>query len=457
MPLFTSWASIAENLAFEIDQAAYEGRRVPERLRREVAALEKSGDLFEDPRARALFAALRELPPDPDFPYEQPGELEAIRARRPDGPRRLPMALGEAELLDRLAGAWTGRCCGCALGKPVEMFSLIHRGRLRIRDHLQRRDQWPLDFYFSAAPRDDDEHPIGPRDPATREHLDGMPPDDDIHYTLMGLHVLETHGPDFAWHDVADAWNASLPYAAICTAESQAIMNYNLRNVRGGDNPFPQPDWTARHNNPYREWIGAQIRADGWAWCAAGNPELAAELAWRDAHWTHTANGIYGEMFMAAMMAAAFVVEDPAELVRIGLSEIPETCRLAEAVQEALSWTRSCPDFEAFMERLEAGYGALHPVHTVNNAMVCVAALVYGGMDPAKTICTAVMCGLDTDCNGATVGSITGAIAGESRYPDRWKAPLGGTIRPQMIGFQDVRIDDLARRTLAVHRQLAQG
>ena len=48
-----------------------------------------------------------------------------------------------------------------------------------------------------------------------------MEPDDDIHYSLIGLKVLEARGPEFCWHDVADCWNSSLPYNAICTAETR--------------------------------------------------------------------------------------------------------------------------------------------------------------------------------------------------------------------------------------------
>ncbi len=454
MPPFTAWSSIGEHLKWACTQAEYEGKIVPQELKDRAEALDSQADLFEDEEALEIFDALQNLDEDPEFPYEQPNNLDAIRQLRPDGPRQLDLNLTEDELLDHLHGAWTGRSCGCALGQPVEHICVIHQGRLRIKKYLQKRDQWPLDFYFSGKSREDDEHPISSEAPATRENISHMPPDDDIHYTLMGLHVLEEGGADFKWHDVADAWNSTLPFYAICTAESQAITNYNIRNVRNSNENYSSPFWMARHNNPYREWIGAQIRADGWAYCAAGNPELAAEFAWRDAHWTHTANGIYGEMFMAAIIAAAFTVDDPQELVRIGLSEIPSTCRLADAVEQGLEWIRECDDFEAFMENLEEVHGDLHPVHTVNNALICVASLFYGGMDTADSICTAVMCGLDTDCNGATVGSIVGAAAGHEAYSDRFKDPLNDTIKPKMFGFETITMAELAERTLKVHKDV---
>ncbi|MFO7870449.1 MAG: ADP-ribosylglycohydrolase family protein [Kiritimatiellia bacterium] len=458
MPPFTGWSSIAGHLKFECIQAEYEGKIVPESLKKRVEQLDTTTDLFDDPEAKELFNAMEDLDTDPDFGYEQPDALEEIRRLRPEGPRRLEVVLSDDQLLDRFHGAWTGRFCGCALGKPVEGMCLIHRGRLRLKDYLERRGHWPLDNYISGVPRDDDKHSVSPADPATRENISCMPPDDDIHYTLTGLHVLEKNGADFKWYNVADAWNGCLPFSAICTAESQAITNYNIRNVRGKNGAYPSPAWTARHNNPYREWIGAQIRADGWAYCAAGNPELAAEFAWRDAHWTHTANGIYGEMFMAAVIASAFVMDDPEELVRAGLSEIPANCRLAEGIRRALKWVRECPDIESFMEALEGQYGEwMHPVHTVNNAMICVAALFYGKMDTAESICTAVTGGLDTDCNGATAGSIVGAVSGHEAFSGTFKAPLNDTVKPLMLGFQEVKMEELARRTFEVYKRITQS
>ena len=398
-----------------------------------------------------IYDELMALAPDPALAAAEPNGLEEIRALRPAADRSRRWRGSDEELLDRLHGAWTGRCVGCALGKPVEGMGMgrdqQHRlnGRATIRAYLEHRQAWPLADYFSGKDAGDGLS-IGCV-ASQREHIRFMEPDDDIHYSLTGLGVIEEHGPDFTWRDIGRYWLAHIPVMHICTAETQAVTNLQLQSCRGFDGPAT-PEYTRRHRNPYREWIGAQIRADGWAWCCAGNPELAAEFAWRDAHWTHERNGIYGEMMLAAMQAAAFIESDPRALVEIGLSEIPRDCRLARWVRACLGWIGREPDFEACMARLEAELGSMHVVHTINNALVCVLALFYGRMRLDAAVPIAVMCGLDTDCNGASVGSLVGAAAGRRALTSPLATMLNDTIRPAMVGFQEVTMAELARRTL---------
>ncbi len=452
-----AWDTPLNLLREEIIQRRDEGVVIPADLLERIEALDDGQHAYDEGAVGPLYEALMALPEDEALAAREPNDLDAIRALRPDGPRELGWQPTDAEALDRFHGAWTGRAVGCALGKPVEGMGMSREagrvvGRHRIKRYLEARGDWPLRDYFSGRDAGDGASLWCPR--SQREHIAYMEPDDDIHYTLIALAVLEEHGPGFGWQDVARMWLARIPIFAICTAEAQAIENVMTKSTRPGYwSCAVGPAYTRRHRNPYREWIGAQIRSDGWGWACAGKPELAAELAYRDASWTHERNGIYGEMMFAAMQAAAFVETDPERLVSIGLSEIPRDCRLARAVAECLEWTRALGDFEACMDRLEERFAGMSAVHTINNALVCVLSLVYGRRDATDAITTAVMGGHDTDCNGATVGSITGASAGRARLTGPLVDRLADTIRPSVIGFEACSMRHLAERTLAQFRR----
>jgi hypothetical protein len=91
-----------------------------------------------------------------------------------------------------------------------------------------------------------------------------------------------------------------------------------------------------------------------------------------------------------------------------------------------------------------------HWVHAINNTALVAAALYAFDGDFSGGICATVQAGLDTDTNGAAVGSILGALAGPDGIDDRWTAPLHGRFASSLPGFDGITIDELARRTLAV-------
>jgi len=107
--LVAGWDTPLKLLAAELAQREYEGYAVPERIRTAVAQLHDRYDAFNEAKLLPLWQALDQLPRQPDFPYIQPDDLEAIREQRPDGPRRLNLPYGNDELLDRLHGAVDAR------------------------------------------------------------------------------------------------------------------------------------------------------------------------------------------------------------------------------------------------------------------------------------------------------------------------------------------------------------
>jgi len=436
----------------EIRQIENEGRIIPEEILSAFEILDPLSDRYNEDALYPIFKQLRlyeQFDLRENWIYSQPNDLQSIKDSRPLQDFQLSR-LNKKELLNKLHGAWTGRSCGCALGKPVEIVGMSGKGRQKIKDHLISKGDWPLNDYFTGKDRENNKIDLI-CEKSLRENISYMEPDDDIHYTLIGLGVLEKYGPDFTWRNVADTWNESLPFAAICTAETQAILNYNMKtHWRNRDKGQISSNFTSTYNNPYREWIGAQIRADGWAYCCAGDPEMAAEFAWRDAHWTHRANGIYGEMFAAAMIAAAFCESDPLMLIEIGMSQIPETSHLYASLKEGLIWMKECDSWELYMDRLDARYLDMPAVHTVNNALICAMSIYYGKMDPHQSVSIAVMAGLDTDCNGATVGSITGAACGIRDFHSKYADALNDTIKPLVFGFQEITMAELAKRSYTV-------
>jgi ADP-ribosylglycohydrolase len=382
------------------------------------------------PELERMIAALEAAPRDPTWPYEEPEGGAALPAV--DAPAVTP---DRATLRDRIVGAWLGRCAGCTLGKPVEIWP-----RAEIRRYLERTGDYPIADYLPAdgpAPGFPDLHPSWAA--SARGRIHETPRDDDIDYTILGLHVVETYGTEFTTADVAAEWLRRFPFAAVYTAERAAYRNLVLGLA---------PPRTATHVNPYREWIGAQIRVDAYAYVAAGDPARAARMACADASLSHTANGLYGAMWAAALIAAAFTAPAMSDALRTALAVIPPGSRLAEALRGVAALHADGLEWEAARDVLERRHGALSPVHAINNAAVVAAALLWGEGDFTRTIGLAVQGGWDTDCNGATAGSAFGAMHGAAALPERWTAPLGDRIRSALFGFDGMRISGLAERTL---------
>ncbi len=88
----------------------------------------------------------------------------------------------------------------------------------------------------------------------------------------------------------------------------------------------------------------------------------------------------------------------------------------------------------------------------MNNALVVIMSLFYGEMDPDQSMCFSVMAGLDTDCNGATVGALWG-LTGKP-IPRQWTEPWNGLVVVMLAGVGDLKLDDLIDRTVAVANQL---
>jgi ADP-ribosylglycohydrolase len=292
------------------------------------------------------------------------------------------LVIGRDEYRDRVHACWLGKNIGGTLGGPWE----------------GRRHTHALTFYEPVPDR--------------------SAPNDDLDLQLVWLRMLEDVGTDPSVRTFAEYWAryaASYPWNE---------YGFCMRNYARG----LRPPIAGCFENYYVDEMGSPIRSEIWACLHPGDPDAAARMAWKDSAVDHAGGeGMHGEMFWAAVEAAAFLESDPATLIRVGLNMVPLSSHLARSVREALwCWENGLTWGEA-RERVETRFGGIQPCNAVPNAGFTVIGWLYG-TDFGDRLCKAVNCGYDTDCTGATLGSLLGIIGGTAAVPDVWRRPVGEEI-----------------------------
>jgi len=418
----------------EIEQREQTGYDVTEA----IAALERTSPV-DAQHLEAIYAALLLAPRRGSWGYDEPVGLDDILSSLPSCE---DSEVDDSTLDDKVLGGWLGRIAGCNLGKPVEWGP--HWTSDHIRDYLERAGAWPLRDYLPLLDPMPAEFELRENWPqTTRGNVDGSARDDDIDYPILGLHLLEQHGRGITPEIVGEAWLTLFPYRQIFTAERAAYLNL-LHGV-----PAAQ---AAIIRNPYREWIGALIRGDVFGWVNPGRPRDAMRLAYQDAALSHVANGIYGELWSAALLAGAFTAATVAEAFETSLAHVPPGSRLAETLHDVHGMWRSGLSWDEALEGIQTRYAHYSWVHTIPNAALIAAGLLWGENDYAATVGLTVMGGWDTDSNAATTGSVAGVVLGAAALPTHFIEPLHDRTRSAVFGFDESRISDLARRTAVLAR-----
>lgn len=432
------WDLYSSDLGTEFKQSADEGRDVEVyRGLFEAAGRLPSGEVKKK-LGDLLFETVMKTPLRADYPYTEPSDLDSIRALR--APHALAGKADEKSFEKKLYGAWMGRICGCMLGKTVEGIRTNE-----LVPFLKETDNYPMHRYILRSDLKNElwkkySYPLNSRPYA--DEIDGMPVDDDTNYVILAQLLIERFGRNFTPYDVSRIWLDCQSKNAYFTAERVAYHNF----IKGYE-----PPQSAVHKNPYREWIGAQIRGDYFGYINPGKPALAAEMAWRDASVSHVKNGIYGEMLVSAMIAAAVVTADREEILLAGLAEIPTTSRLYESIHTVLDGYKAGVTQKDCFAKIHAAYDEYTGYgwcHTISNAMIVAASLLYGEGDYTRSVCMAVETGYDTDCNGATVGSVLGMASGIDSIPTVWTEPMRDTLHTSIFGVGTVKISERVQMTL---------
>lgn len=251
---------------------------------------------------------------------------------------------------------------------------------------------------------------------------------DDLDLQLLWLKALQERGPQLNANDLGAYW---LQYVPVDWNE----YGVSKMNMRSG---FMPPTSGHIRNRRWRDSNGAWIRSEIWACLAPGVPWLAARYAWQDACVDHGAGeGTWAEMFTAAVESAAFVESDTYKLIDIGLAYVPDNSAVEASIRAAIAaYERKLSLMEAREAVVQASASTGWFMAPQNVAFV-VLGWLYGEGDFGRSICAAVNCGDDTDCTGATLGSILGIIKGTAGIPAAWRAPVGEGIENVAIGGFD--------------------
>ncbi len=289
-----------------------------------------------------------------------------------------------------------------------------------------------------------DEGKIGPLSldwyPVIQE---GGIPNDDLEIQLVWLHALETRGTHLTAEDLGCEWlDHYLP--------NWAEYGFAKTNLRKG----LLPPLSGNFNNWFHQSMGCPIRSEIWACVAPGLPLEAARMAREDAVVDHGPESTYAEILFAVIESAAFLESDRDKLVELGLAAIPDDCRTARAVTTLLRAWAETKDWKKTRDAILAVEGCdADFTDAPQNIAFTLLGWYSSPNDFGKAICDAVNCGYDTDCTGATLGSILGIAWGAERMPEKWMKPLGRSLATDLVRTRifdaPKTVDDLTDRTAA--------
>ncbi len=292
--------------------------------------------------------------------------------------------LNRKELEDKIYACWLGKNIGGTMGGPYEGDPNI----LDIQGFISQKGE-PL-------------------------------PNDDLDLQLVWLRAMQHVGPA--------ALNSNILAEYWMTMITPHWNEYGIgkSNIRQG---MLAPMCGEANNDVWKHSNGAWIRSEIWACLAPGFPNIALKYAIMDATIDHGhGEGTYAEIFTASLESMAFVENDIRKLIDMALSYIPEDCQVAQCVRKVIEEYDKGTDYREVRQMLVKMTENLGMFQAPANIGYVVIGLMYGEGDFKKSMIYAINCGDDTDCTGATIGSIMGIMGGTAIIPKDWQEYIGDRI-----------------------------
>ena len=318
------------------------------------------------------------------------------------------MQLTYSQYRDKVRACWLGKNIGGTLGAPFECI----------------RGVYDIDYY-------------------THDLSLGVLPNDDLDLQLLWLNAAEAYGKNLTAAELGEYW---ISYVSADWSEYGAGQN----NLRYGLQP-PISGWYKNHN---KDSCGCFIRSELWACLAPGHPEIAVKYAREDAICDHADEGMYAEIFCAALQSAAFVESDREKLMSAALSFIPSDCAIAQVAATAKACYSSGMDWKqarkTILQKFPGSFGLLQEYSPFgvktsppeadepagklgydapSNIGLMLLGWYYGEGDFSRSICIAAGCCEDGDCTAGTLGAVLGILHGTACIDQKWLTPIGDEIK----------------------------
>ncbi len=318
-------------------------------------------------------------------------------------------------LYDKIYACWLGKNIGGTLGTPVE----------------GRKEFMNLTWY-----------------PKLPEGI--ALPNDDLDLQLLNLHAAEQYGIDrLSAAEIAAEWREHVYFPWDEYGAALSAMRYGF-----------VPPFSGGFDNHFTDCMGSPIRSEIWACICAGVPGAAAYFTHQDAIVDHAGGeGVWGEIFNAALEAAAFYSTDKEALIKGALAYIPQDCRVFGAVSYALELFRQGVSYREARERILEHHGRPNFTDAPQNIAFEAVGLLYGE-NFEDAILKTVNLGYDTDCTVATVGALLGIMYGRAYIPEKWSRPIGDAIcvSSAIRGFRaPANLGELTERTMTLRAKVAAG
>ena len=274
----------------------------------------------------------------------------------------------------------------------------------------------------------------------------GPLPNDDLDLQLLNLHAIEQRGLYLTTNDFSEEWAEHIYF-------QYDEYGYALTNIRKGM-VYP---FSGYYNNPFVNCMGSPIRSELWASIAPGRPTVAAYYAYQDAMVDHVGGeGVYGEIFFAALESLAYTETNLLTLIEEALKYLPADCRTAQAVRDTMVWYQSGVSYDDIREYILEKHGNANFTDAPQNIAFTMVGLLYA-KDFGDCLLKTVNLGYDTDCTTATAGSIYGILHGTQGIPAEWARLADDRIvvSQEVVGCAPPKsIRELTERTVHIMKHL---